>query len=192
MPRIVAERADTLPALAEVFREHGFEGASLSLLSKATGLGKGSLYHFFPGGKEEMAAAVLAEIDGWFEAHMFQPLRAAEDVERAVGEMVGTTVRYFRSGRRVCLVGALALGDSRDRFAAAVSGYFARWVEALAGALERGGRSPAEAAALAEETVAGIQGAIVLARALDRPEVFERTVGALRDRLLAPAGRREG
>ena len=66
MARTVAERSDVLPLLAEVFREHGYEGASLSLISKATGLGKGSLYHFFPGGKEEMAVAVLAEIDGWF------------------------------------------------------------------------------------------------------------------------------
>ena len=62
MPRVISERADALPALAEVFREHGFEGASLSLISERTGLGKGSLYHFFPGGKEEMAAAVLDDI----------------------------------------------------------------------------------------------------------------------------------
>ena len=51
MARTVAERSDVLPLLAEVFREHGYEGASLSLISKATGLGKGSLYHFFPGVK---------------------------------------------------------------------------------------------------------------------------------------------
>lgn len=60
MKRVLTERADAVSALAEVFREHGFEGASLSLLSKATGLGKGSLYNFFPGGKEEMMEAVLA------------------------------------------------------------------------------------------------------------------------------------
>jgi hypothetical protein len=45
MARSVAERKDALPALAEVFREHGFAGASLALISPATGLGKGSLYH---------------------------------------------------------------------------------------------------------------------------------------------------
>ena len=68
MPKVVTEGADVLPALGEVFREHGFEGASLSVIGKRTGLGKGSLYHFFPGGKEEMAAAVLTEIDGRFQA----------------------------------------------------------------------------------------------------------------------------
>lgn len=183
MVRLVAERADTLPALAEVFREHGYEGASLVLISKATGLGKGSLYNFFPGGKEEMATAVLADIDGWFESHVFAPLREAPEPERAVTEMFHAVTAYFLSGRRVCLVGALALGETRDRFAELVNGYFVRWIEALAAALVRGGRPLEAAVALAEETVAGVQGAIVLARALDRPKVFERSIAQLRERL---------
>ena len=62
MPRLVTERADTLPALAVVFRECGYDGASLALIGQHTRLGKGSLYHFFPGGKEEMADAVLGEM----------------------------------------------------------------------------------------------------------------------------------
>ena len=51
-----------IPVVAEVFRAHGYEGATLSVITEATGLGKGSLYHFFPGGKEELAAAVLADL----------------------------------------------------------------------------------------------------------------------------------
>ncbi len=50
MARLIAERADTLPALAEVFREHGYGATSLSMITAATGLGKGSLYHFFLAG----------------------------------------------------------------------------------------------------------------------------------------------
>ena len=176
-----------LPLLAEVFREHGYEGASLSLISKATGLGKGSLYHFFPGGKEEMAVAVLAEIDGWFEANVFRPLRETNDPRAAVATMFATTAEYFRSGRRVCLVGALSLSDARDRFAGRLRDYFARWVEALTAALARAGHGPKAAGAIAEEAVGGIQGAVVLARALDRPDVFEQILTGLRARCLGTA-----
>ena len=184
MARMVMERADVLPLLGEVFREHGFEGASLALITERTGLGKGSLYHFFPGGKEEMARAVLAEIDGWFEAHVFRPLRAGDDPRAAVAAMLADISVYFRSGCRVCLVGLFALGDVRSRFAAAVHGYFARWRDALADALARAGHDPADAADLAEEAVAAIQGALVLARALDDPGVFARMEARLRRRLL--------
>ena len=183
MPRVVAQRADTLAPLAELFREHGYEAASLALIGKATGLGKGSLYHFFPGGKDEMLAAVLAEIDGWFEVNVFGPLRTGEDADGAIDAMFAAVVDYFRSGRRVCLVGALAVGNARDRFAAAIAGYFARWVEALEMALRRRGRDQAAARLLAEDIVLGIQGAIVLSRALDDPAVFERAIGQLKRRV---------
>ena len=83
MAKPVAGRAELLPLLAEVFRAHGYEGATLSLIGEATGLGKGSLYHFFPGGKQQMATEVLAEIDGWFEANIFAALRSSRDPARA-------------------------------------------------------------------------------------------------------------
>src|SRR6201987_6130418 len=105
MPRIVSKGADLLAALAEVFREHGFEGASIALISERTGLGKGSLYHFFPGGKEEMAGAVLGEIEAWFTTHIFAPLQWDSDAASAIDLMFLAVVEYFDSGRRVCLVG---------------------------------------------------------------------------------------
>lgn len=185
MARTFAERADLLPILGEVFREHGFEGASLSLIGERTKLGKGSLYHFFPGGKEEMAAAVLVEIDRWFEDTIFEPLRRDPDARKAIVTTLDAVETYFRSGRRVCLVGVFALGDVRDRFAAAISGYFARWRDALRAALERSGHAPDHATALAEDALAGIQGGLVLARALDDPGVFQRTISRLRTQLVA-------
>lgn len=181
---MIAERADAIPGLAEVFREQGYEGASLSLISRATGLGKGSLYHFFPGGKKEMVAAVLADIDAWFEKEIFVPLTQAADPAAAIDAMFVSVTAYFRSGRRVCLVGALGMGATRDPFADAIAGYFSRWIDALQAALETGGVSTDEARLLAEEAVAGIQGAIILSRALDEVEAFRRITETLRDRLL--------
>lgn len=178
-----SSRAELLPALGEVFREHGYEGASLAAITARTGLGKGSLYHFFPGGKEEMAAAVLAEIDAWFEREVFAPLRRPNDPAGAVAAMFGAVDSYFRSGRRICLVGAFALGDARDRFADAVRSYFAAWCDALTAALRRTGRKPAAARALAEDVVTGIQGALVLARAVEDHAVFARALARLRGRV---------
>jgi AcrR family transcriptional regulator len=50
-----------------------------SLITEATGLGKGSLYNLFPGGKEQMANEVLAAIDLWFNEKIYTPLRTAAD-----------------------------------------------------------------------------------------------------------------
>jgi len=172
--RALTDRASAVPALAEAFREHGFEGASLTVLSQATGLGKGSLYNFFPGGKEEMMEAVLADIDHWFAERIFLPLERAEDPAQAIASMFEDVTAYFRSGRRVCLVGCLGLNTSGAAFAVTIRDYFARWISALAQCLEVGKVPPDAARQLAEEAVSGIQGAIVLARALEDETTFHR------------------
>jgi TetR/AcrR family transcriptional regulator, lmrAB and yxaGH operons repressor len=178
-----SERTAIVAALGEVFREHGFEGASLSLISERTGLGKGSLYHFFPGGKDEMAAAVLDDIAQWFEVNLFTPLEASPDPHAGIRCMFQTVDEYFLSGRRTCLIGAFALDDVRDRFSIAIHDYFTAWRNALADALHRAGKDRAEASELAEAVIVGIQGALVGARAFQESALFQRTLKRLQDML---------
>jgi AcrR family transcriptional regulator len=177
-------RGDILASLAEVFRAHGYEGATLALISEATGLGKGSLYNFFPGGKEQMAAEVLASIERWFVDNIYTPLRTSPDPAKGIAEMYAATDDYFRSGQRVCLVGVVALGASRDIFGAKVKTYFVGWVEALATALRRLGDDKGAARRKAEHAVLEIQGALVIARALGDPRVFSRALAESEKRLL--------
>ncbi len=183
---MVAERADVLPALGEVFREHGVAGASLSIITEATGLGKGSLYHFFPGGKDEMVAAVLSQIDDWFECNVFSPLENAADPGRAIDGMFDAVADYFRSGNRVCLVGALALVDTRDSFSDAIQSYFDRWVRTLARALQKLEHPRGKAKDQAEHIVLSIQGALVLARASHDNAIFTRAISRLRKSVAMP------
>ncbi len=186
--RTLNERADAVSLVAEVFRELGYERATLSRIRERTGLGKGSLYHFFPGGKEEMAKAVLDHVDGWFERVVYTPLRR-DDPAVAIPAMWTAVDDYFRSGRRVCLVGAFALDETRDRFAAPIASYFTRWIDALGDALIRAGHDAAAAARLAEDAVLGIQGALVLARATGDDAVFGRALARMKARLAVPPPR---
>ncbi|MBN9603015.1 MAG: TetR/AcrR family transcriptional regulator [Afipia felis] len=190
MARTVFEKSDAITRVAEVFRELGFEGASLYEITERTGVSKGSLYHFFPEGKEGMAAEILADVDRWFVREVFEPLERDEPRD-ALARMWQTVDTYFRSGRRICLLGAFALDETRDRFAKPIRLYFKRWIEALDGALVRAGVDPTIARPLAEDVVGGIQGALTLARALKEDAVFGRTLARLQQRTEAvlPASR---
>lgn len=180
--RTVFEKADAIALVAEVFRECGYEGASMSTITKRTRLSKGSLYHFFPGGKEQMAAEVLAHVDGWFAREIFVPLETAEP-RAAIAQMWTAVDAYFRSGKRICLIGAFALDETRDRFANPIRSYFERWTNALEAALKHDGTPADHAKQLAEDAVAGIQGALVLARAMADETVFDRSIARMRLRL---------
>jgi AcrR family transcriptional regulator len=191
MARTVAERSDAVLALAETFRRHGLEGASLSTIRAETGLGRGSLYHFFPGGKEEMAAAVLHEVSAWFAESVNAPLRGDRDPAEQLSEMFEQTARYFESRQLVCLFGAFALGQERERFARSIREYFADWIDALSDCLTRAGSDRQAAQLLATDIVSGIQGALVLSRALQNPGLFRESLTRLRARADPAPLRRE-
>jgi len=174
MARLMTGRADAVLALAGVFRTYGYEGASLSAISEQTGLGKGSLYNFFPGGKEEMATAVLDQVGAWFQDEVYEPLRSpGQPAEVRIAAMLTTVEKYFTSRQLVCLFGAFALGRERERFAERIRAYFTGWISALQETFPSG---MVDAGELATDLVASIQGALILARALDDPEVLRGTL----------------
>ncbi|MFJ4296084.1 TetR/AcrR family transcriptional regulator [Curtobacterium sp. NPDC089689] len=185
MARTVLDRSDVVLALAGVFRRRGFDGGSLSVIQQETGVGRGSLYHFFPNGKTDMAAAVLDQVGEWFEEHVYAPLRTAEDPAEAIGAMAEEVAGYFVSRERVCLFAAISLGDEQGAFTGPVRQYFTDWVDALATALRTGGLPADEAAERALDAVAAIQGALVLARAHDDDAVLLGIVDRTRRNLLA-------
>ena len=189
MSREVAQRSELIATLGEIFREYGYAGASLSEITHRTGLGKSSLYHFFPDGKIEMAEAVLNDIDTWFQQNIFIPLREQNDTTASINTMFKAVDRYFNSGNRICLVGAFALDNTRDQFLQKVSAYFKQWIDALALALKRIGLSQSQAKSMAEEVVVGIQGALVLARSQDDPKAFTRTLNRLKKRVMSNANK---
>ncbi|MCA0928068.1 TetR/AcrR family transcriptional regulator [Ruegeria profundi] len=179
MTRTVAERDDVIPVLAEVFRHHGYEGASIGIISARTGLGRSSLYHFFPGGKKEMATAVLTHVAQWFETNVFTILDSLPP-PAAINKMLDAVTAYFEGGNRICLVGAFALDATRDQFTDAVRSYFNRWISSLAACLERLQPTVSDALFQARRIVATIQGGIILARATEHPETFHSLIDDLR------------
>lgn len=188
MVRQVTEKSDVIPLLGEIFREHGFAGTSLSEITRRTGLGKSSLYHFFPYGKQEMAEAVLDDVACWFEVNVFKLLRAGKNPEYSIDQMFKLVDNYFSSGKRICLVGVFALDDTRELFASRINAYFSSWTKALIVTLKHRGLSAKDALESAEDVVAGIQGALVLARSQDNPRIFTRSLKRLQHRLLASSG----
>ena len=181
------DREELITILGEIFREYGFAGTSLSEITARTGLGKGSLYHFFPNGKTEMAEAVLHNIDTWFRENVFIPLRNSENGIDGIDDMFDAVSNYFDSGNRICLVGAFALDNTRDQFLQEIGKYFKDWISALTFALKQSGISASAARSMAEDIVLGIQGALVLARSQGDPKIFTRTLKRLQQRVTSTA-----
>ena len=109
-------RETHLPKLFELFRQHGYEGVSLSAISAATGLGRASLYHHFPGGKVEMVSATLDYSGRWIDENILPVLRSQGSAQVRLQQMCDRLNELYASGEKPCLLAALTTGATPDAF----------------------------------------------------------------------------
>ena len=181
------DKSAIVSKLVPVFRHYGYEGATLSRISKATGLGRASLYHHFPEGKQGMAQAVLTYLGECFDAMVLEPLRSAEEPVERLRAMSDSLNQFYSHGQTGCILSTFSLGEGHDLFHAQVQQALNTWVEQLAQVLTDAGLSADQANQRAEDAVIQIQGALVLTRGLSVTEPFERILRQLPDELLKPA-----
>ena len=185
MPAATMSREEVVVRLAAVFRDHGYQGASLARLSAATGLGRSSLYHYFPNGKEDMARAVLARVSAWLEEALLA-LASPGDPWARVERLAGTLTDYYGGGRQACLFELFAVGEAGGLFRRAMAATLGRLLDALAAAAEEAGLAPEQAERRAEEVVVAFQGALVVSRLQGDGGAFARVMADLPHRLLGP------
>ncbi len=172
-------RDEVMDCLLPVFRERGLEGATISEIAKAAGLGKASLYHHFPAGKDEMLQAVISRVLEQLEQDVFRHLDGIDAPKRRLQAVIGGLAGYAASGERNCLLGILALGTARDRMAGEVAPRLQAWTTGIEKLYAAAGLSHKRAARAARELIIRFHGAIVVSRLEGSTEAFQFTVRRL-------------
>jgi AcrR family transcriptional regulator len=173
--------------LVDVVYDYGYDGATLAVISEVTGLGKASLYHHFPGGKEQMAAEVLAHSDRWGARHIGALLAGPLPAEAKVRGLFRALDEVHTRAHQLTLMNVFTYGAARLVFGRQVAERARAGLAVLAGLLRDCGVPEAQAQQRALDAYVRIEGAMVMARTLDDMEVFRRVVRALPDELLRPA-----
>ncbi len=168
------DEGDLLAKLSDVFRDVGYEGASLAVLSEATGLKKASLYHRFPEGKEQMAHEVLAAADTWLMEHVLGPLQGDGPPEARLNAAIRKLDDFYSGGRQGCLLNMLSPPfQHQGAFAKPIKQAFEGWIGTLTKLVMDAGFDRTTARARAERAVALLQGSLVLARGLGTAKPFK-------------------
>jgi TetR/AcrR family transcriptional regulator, lmrAB and yxaGH operons repressor len=177
---------DTIvPQLVTVFQQYGYEGATLARLSKATGLGRASLYHHFPRGKEEMATHTLNYINREFQEKILAPLRSNQLPIDRLGAMNKNLDMFYCQGEKSCLLELLTIGEAYELFQNQIQQLLELWIGSLTEVMIQGGIKPKTARQRAENAILQIEGALVLTRGLNNREIFKRVLNHLPEMLLS-------
>jgi AcrR family transcriptional regulator len=160
-------RKRMIQSAALLFRENGYSGTGFRDVIEHSGAPRGSIYHHFPGGKEELAADTVAWAAAVIERRIERAAQNGNPIV-ALGLFVDAWREVledsnFRAGCPIVAVAAEA--DAGSKATAAAAAAFARWQDLIASALLDAGVSRTDARRLATLVVAAIEGAILLCRA---------------------------
>jgi len=172
-------KQELIPNLLELFRQKGYEGVSIAHISNATGLGKSSLYHHFPDGKEQMARELLEFVHGAVKQHFVAPLKTGKEPRKKLTEMAAVVESFYDCGRKGCLIEGLTLGEANSLFHSQILKSVEAWIQAMADVGIESGLPKKLARERAEDALIAIEGGLVVARAMGNYQVFKRVVKSL-------------
>lgn len=164
---LAAPRDRMIDAAIAGMRASGLAGAGINQVIAASGAPKGSLYHYFPGGKLQLAREALERFGQARQRELETALHgdapADQKIRRIFARLAkGLAIEEFRLG---CAVGGVALDlDAEAAELGSVCGAIVEgWVQAIAAALEP--LPSPRRRALARFVISAMEGALVLARA---------------------------
>jgi len=159
-------RKKLVDATAALLRRQGYHATGLSDIVAESGAPRGSLYFYFPGGKDELARAALLASTAEWRARIDAATRDARDL----GEAIDLTVKLLADDLEAsgwdngCPVAAVALEATAEPVRAAVREHFESWLDIVAERLAALGVARAPARQLALVAMSSLEGALLLAR----------------------------
>lgn len=167
---------------ALLLRQHGVAGTSFAKVLEHAEAPRGSLGHHFPGGKSEMVADAVR----WAGRLATDAMRNAVARGATPAAVFGLVCRLYRRAlvdsdfAAACPVGAVAQEAWRDEAVSpVVAEVVQEWRAVMHEALVTAGRPADIADDLAELCIAGLEGALMLARVQRSPEPLDRVARQL-------------
>jgi AcrR family transcriptional regulator len=154
-------------ASAELFRRQGYAGTGVKQIVAEANAPFGSLYHFFPGGKEELGAETIR----WSGALYLQLIDAFFDP----ADIVGSVERFFAGAAETvretgyadaCPIATVAgeVASTSEPLRQASADVFESWIDRTADYFARTGIDEGRARELAISLLAALEGAFLLSR----------------------------
>jgi AcrR family transcriptional regulator len=162
---------------AELFRRQGYAGTGIKQILAAANAPFGSLYHFFPGGKEQLGAETIRASGGLYMQLFATIATQAPDLPTAVAD--------FFSGAAETLVAtdyadacpiatvALEVSSSNEQLREACADVFAGWIDGATEYFAVAGIARTSARELALSMLCLLEGAFIFCRASRSTEPLE-------------------
>jgi TetR/AcrR family transcriptional repressor of lmrAB and yxaGH operons len=176
-------REQIIKTTCELLETQGYHATGLNEIIQKSGAPKGSLYYYFPQGKEALAAEAIQHAGRIITERIRTSLDAVADPAEAIRGFIYNLTHHvvasgYQAGGPVTTV-ALESATTNERINAACREVYAEWEAAFAAKLEQSGFEPQRAARLATLIIATLEGGIILSRTEHSPTPLENVAEEL-------------
>lgn len=176
-------REQILLTTCDLLENQGFHATGMSEIVRESGAPKGSIYYYFPNGKEEIVAEAVRFAGQRTAERIREHLASIDDPAEAVRSFVETIAYHieasgFRAGGPLTIVASeSATTNERINFSCreAYAGLCEAFVEKFAASEIEAGK----AASLAWAVLAAVEGAIILSRTYHTGDPLRAAAGQL-------------
>lgn len=161
-------------AMAELLRVQGYAATGIQQLSRASGAPTGSIYHHFPGGKRDVAAAVLRQTGAAYIQLLPMLLDPYADLASGVEAAFTAAAEDMASTgwANMCPVGTITgeIADSEPELREVADEVMASWIDEGSRYLAARGLSDTDSREAIYALLTALEGAFILARGQRRTE----------------------
>jgi AcrR family transcriptional regulator len=166
-----------IDSTAELFRRQGYTGTGVKQIAAMASAPFGSLYHFFPGGKEQLGEEVIRS-SGALYLELFETIAVqAPDAVAAIGDFFSGAAETLRETdyANACPIATVALevANTNEPLRQATADVFETWIDAATAYFAAAGIAADAAQALALSILSLLEGAFVFSRAMRTTEPLE-------------------
>jgi AcrR family transcriptional regulator len=159
-----------LEATAELFRRYGYNGTGLKQIVAAARAPFGSIYHFFPGGKQELGAAVVRRSGQMYEELVVGMLASDPDPVSSVQAAFAGAATVLEATDYIdaCPIATVALevASNDETLRLATADVFGSWISTGASLFTEMGVDADQAEQVTVVVIELLEGAFVLSRAM--------------------------
>jgi AcrR family transcriptional regulator len=175
---------------ARLLAERGLQATSFSEILDLTSSPRGSVYHHFPAGKDQLVTAALDLVEAQMGKYFAPPAGASPEEVTVLFLHLWRGILQRSQFKAGCAVVAVTVAADSPGLLKHVGKIFRTWRRRLADLLALGGLSAGDAGRFAATLIAASEGAVVLSRAEQTMEPFDLVASHLVEQARSFSGTR--
>lgn len=177
-------RDHIIAATCDLLELQGYHATGLNQIIKESGSPKGSLYYYFPGGKEQLAVEAITHAGNIVLGRIHENLALIDHPADSISTFIKNIAFHveksgFRAGGPITTI-AMETASTNAALRAECQRIYEGWCGAIAGKLNAGGIARDRADRMGLMIIASIEGGVILCRTRQSSAPLEHIADELR------------